>query len=150
MSPEGAKDKLRHKLGRGVPATPLCLPLPDRKRFNRLSQEAGRNLFAIQTITFGPFVRIIVGSENFIDPRKVDRKVLVDPFFLGCVVPMMISRHHQIPLDPLRIRTKIAMSPRSVEGHKDQIGEDDRLRKSKHERDEDKSAYQCVIDKVRS
>jgi hypothetical protein len=64
------------------------------------------------------------------------------------MVPMMISGHDQILFEPFRIVTEIAMSPGSVKGNKDQIRQDDRLLKSKHERSEDKSADKCVVDKV--
>src|SRR5216683_1017986 len=97
---------------------------------------------------FRPFIRIVVSSKNFIDPRKMNSKVLVDAFFLRSMVPMVISGHNQKPFEPFSIGTEIAMSPGSVEGNKNQIRQDDRLRKSKHERSEDKSADKCVVDKV--
>ncbi len=40
------------------------------------------------------------------------------------------------------------MSPGGVKGDKDQIRQDDRLRKAKHERNKDKSAHKCVVHKV--
>ena len=46
------------------------------------------------------------------------------------------------------IRAEIAMRPGSVKGNKNQIRQDDRLRKSQHERSQDKSAHQCVVHKV--
>jgi len=78
----------------------------------------------------------------------VDRKVFVDTLFLRRMVPMVISGHDQILFEPFRIGTEIAMGPGSVEGNKDQIRQDDRLRESKHEWSQDKSAYKCVVDKV--
>jgi len=42
-----------------------------------LPPEAGRDFFAVQAITFRPFVRIVIRSEDPIDPRKVDGKVLM-------------------------------------------------------------------------
>ena len=77
-------------------------------------------------------------------------KVLIDPLFLRSMVPMMISGHNQILFEPFRTRTEIAMRPRSVKGYKNQIRQNDRLRKSKHERNEDKSAHKRVVDKVRT
>ena len=95
-------------------------------------------------------VRVVIRSEDLVDPRKVDSKVLVDPLFLGRVVPMMISGHHEILLKPFNVRTEIAMRPGRVEGHKNQVRENDRLRKSEHERDENEAADKRVIDEVRA
>src|SRR5216684_1347886 len=108
------------------------------------------NFFAIQTITFRPLIRIVVSSKNFINPRKMNSKVLIDALFLRSMVPMMISGHNQKLFEPFSIGTEIAMSPGSVEGDKNQIRQDDRLRKSKHERSKDKSAHKCVVYKVRA
>ena len=80
----------------------------------------------------------------------MDGKILVDALFLRSMVPMMISGHHQELFDPFDVGTEIAMSPGSVQGHKNQIHQDNRLRKSEHERREDKSADQRVVDKVRA
>jgi len=63
-------------------------------------------------------------------------------------VPMVISGHNQKLFEPFGIGTEIAMSPGSVKGNKNQIRQDDRLRKSKHERGKDKSAHKCVVYKV--
>ena len=78
----------------------------------------------------------------------MNSEVLVDALFLRSVVPMMVSGHNQELVDPFDIGTEIAVSPSSVKGNKNQICQDDGLRKSKHERGEDKSAHKCVIDKV--
>ena len=118
------------------------------KWFDRLPQKARRNFFAVQAVTFRPLIRIVVSSKQFIDPRKMNSKVLIDPLFLRGMVPMMISGHHQKLFEPFRIGTEIAMSPGRVKGDKNQIRQDDRLRKSKHERNKDKSAHQCVVYKV--
>ena len=118
------------------------------KRLNRLPPKAGRDLFTVQAVLFRPMVRVIIRSEDFVDPRKVDSKILVDPLFLGRVVPMMISGHHEILFEPFNVRAEIAVRPGRVEGHKNQVRENDRLRKSEHERDEDEAADQGVIDKV--
>ena len=80
----------------------------------------------------------------------MDGEVLVDAFFLRSMVPMMISRHYQELLNPFRISTEIAVRPCRVKGDKNQVGQDDRLRKSKHERGKDKPANQCVIHEVRA
>jgi len=61
---------------------------------------------------------------------------------------MMISGHHQKLFEPFRIGTEIAMRPGSVKGDKNQIPQDDRLRKPKHERNKDKSAHQSFVHKV--
>src|SRR5216684_4129443 len=106
------------------------------------------NFFAIQTITFRPFIRIVISSKKFINPRKMNSKVLVDGLFLRSMVPMMISGHNQKLFEPFSIGTEIAVSPGSVKGDKNQICQDDRLRKSKHERSKDKSAHKCVVYKV--
>jgi hypothetical protein len=60
---------------------------------------------------------------------------------------MMVSGHNQIFFKPFGIRTTIAMRPGSVQGNENQIRQDDRLRKSKHQRRQDKSAHQSVVDK---
>ena len=78
----------------------------------------------------------------------MNSKVLIDAFFLRSMVPMMISGHDQILFEPFSVGTEIAMSPGRVKRNKNQICEDDRLRKSEHERDEDKSADECVVDEV--
>src|SRR3981081_1081690 len=78
----------------------------------------------------------------------MNSKVLIDALFLRSMVPMMISGHNQILLDPFSIGTEVAMSPGSVEGNKNQIRQDDRLRKAQHERNKDKSAHKCVVYKV--
>jgi len=78
----------------------------------------------------------------------MDSKVLVDALFLRGMVPMVISGHDQILFEPVSIGTEIAMSPGGVKGDENQIRQDDRLRKSKHERNKDKSAHKCVVDKV--
>ena len=97
---------------------------------------------------FRPFIRIVVSSKKSIDPRKMDRKVLVDALFLRSMVPMMISGHNQILFQPFCVGTEIAMSPGGVKGDENQIRQDDRLRKSKHERNKDKSAHECVVHEV--
>jgi len=76
-----------------------------RKWLNRLFQKAERNFFAVQAITFRPFVWVVISSEDFIDPRKVDGKVLIDTLFLRRMVPMMIPGHDQILFEPFRIGT---------------------------------------------
>ena len=63
---------------------------------------------------------------------------------------MMISGHHQKLFEPFRVGTEIAMRPGSVKGYKNQICQDDRLRKPKHKRNQNKSPDKCVIDKVRA
>src|SRR5438876_5381665 len=113
-----------------------------------LPQKVRRNLFAVQAITFRPHVGIVVSSKNLIDPRKMNGKVLVDRLFLRRMVPMVISGHDQKLFDPFGVGTEIAMSPGGVKGHKNQIRQDDRLRKSKHQRSKDKSAHECVVHKV--
>src|SRR6476660_3158483 len=97
---------------------------------------------------FRPFIRVVIGSKNLINPRKMNSKVLIDAHFLRSMVPMMISGHNQILFKPFSVGTEIAMSPDSVNGNKNQIRHDDRLRKSKHERNKDKSAHECVVYKV--
>src|SRR4029077_11485174 len=78
----------------------------------------------------------------------MDSKVLVDSLFLRSMVPVMISGHDQELFQPFRIGTEIAVSPGSVKGHKNQIRQYDRLRKSQHEGNKDKSAHQGVVHKV--
>ena len=80
----------------------------------------------------------------------MDGEVLVDSFLLRGVMPMMKSGHDQNFFEPFRIGREIAVSPSGVKGDKHQIPQDDRLRKSKHERSEDKSADKRVVDKVRA
>src|SRR5215467_1735096 len=115
---------------------------------NGLPEKVGCNFFAVKAITFRPVVRIVVRSEEFIDPRKMNGKVLVDPFLLRSMVPVMIPGHDQKLFEPFRIGTKIAMSPRRVKRNENQIRQNNRLRKSEHERNEDKSAHQRVVYKV--
>src|SRR5215470_4989275 len=118
------------------------------KWVNGLPEKVRGNFFAVQTITFRPAVRIVVRSEESIDPRKMNGKVLVDPFLLRSMVPVMVPGHHQKLFEPFRIGTKIAVSPGGVKRNENQIRQNDRLRKSKHERDEDESAHQRVVYKV--
>src|SRR5260221_9618031 len=80
-----------------------------------------------------PFIGIVVSSKKFINPRKMNSKVLVDALFLRSMVPMMISGHNQKLFEPFRVGTEIAMNPSGVKSDKDQIHQDDRLRKSKRE-----------------
>src|SRR5882757_10720030 len=97
-----------------------------------------------------PFSGIVVSSKKLINPRKMNSKVLVDALFLRSMVPMMISGHDQKLFEPFGIGTEITMSPSRVNGDKNQIRHDDRLRKPKHERSKDKSAHQGVVYKVRT
>src|SRR5580693_6022396 len=101
------------------------------KGLNRLSKETRRNFLAIQTVTFRPLVRIVVSPEKLINPGKMNGEVLIDALFLRSMVPMMVSGHDQKLFDPFCIGTKIAMSPGSMKGHKDQVCQDNGLRKSK-------------------
>src|ERR1700730_9860874 len=78
----------------------------------------------------------------------MNSKVLIDGLFLRGMVPMMISGHNQKLFEPFGIGTEIAMSPSSVKGDKNQIRQDDRLRKSEHERNQDKSSHEGVVYKV--
>src|SRR4029077_3194444 len=118
------------------------------KRFNRLANKVRGNLFAGQAILFRPFFRKVVSPKKFINPRKMNSKVPVDALFLRRVVPMMISGHNQKLFEPFRVGTEIAVSPGGVKSNKNQIRQDDRLRKSKHERSKDKTAHKCVVYKV--
>ena len=61
---------------------------------------------------------------------------------------MMVSGHDEKLFEPFRIGAEITMCPGSVQGDKNQIREDDRLRESEHEREQDKSADKRVVDKV--
>src|SRR5580658_8806106 len=123
-----------------------CFPFGEW--LNSLPEKALRNFLAVQTVTFRPLIRIVVGPKKFIDPRKMNGEVFIDALFLRSVVPMMVSGHDQKLLNPFCVGTEIAVSPGSVQGDKNQICQDDRLRKSKHERNEDKSAHECVVHKV--
>src|SRR5262249_11342976 len=107
-----------------------------------LSQEAGRNLFAIEAVSLRPVIGIVVSAKKPVDPGEMDGKVFVDTLFLGGVVPMTISGHNQKFFDPFSIGTEIAMRPGGVKSDENQIGQDDRLGKTEHERSEDKSANQ--------
>src|SRR5579859_463842 len=64
------------------------------------------------------------------------------------MVPMMESGHDQKLFEPFGIGTEIAVSPGGVKGDEDQVPQDDRLRKSKHHGNKDKSADKCVVHKV--
>src|SRR5260370_36021500 len=75
-------------------------------------------------------------------------KGYVNSLILRSMVPMMISGHIQELYEPISIGAENAMSPCSVNGNKNQIRKDDRLRKSKHERSKDKAAHQRVVYKV--
>ena len=90
----------------------------------------------------------VIRSEHLIDPRKMDGEILVDAFFLRSMVPVVVSGHDQKFFEPFRIRTKIAMRPSRVKRNEDQVREDDRLRKSKHEWDENKTAHERVVHEV--
>src|SRR5262249_58128490 len=111
-------------------------------------QKPRQIFYAAKAINVRPFIRKVISPENFVDPRKMNSEVLVDAFFLRGMVPMMISRHNQELFEPFRIGAEIAMSPRRVKGDKHQIPQDDRLRKSEHERGQDKSAHEGVVHKV--
>src|SRR5579859_3922314 len=118
------------------------------KRFNRLPQKARRYFLAVQAVLLRPLIRIVVSSKKFIDPRKMNGKVLVDALFLRSMVPVMISGHDQKFFQPFGIGAEIAMGPGCVQGNKNQIRQDDRLRKPKHHRNKNKAAYQRVVHKV--
>src|SRR5207302_6658826 len=135
---EGNENGRRSAQGRSIRRTGfLRCSFSFSKWFNRLPDEATRNFLAVQAVTFRPLIGIVVSSKKLINPRKVNSKVLIDALFLGGMVPMMVSGHHQELFEPFGIGTEIAMSPGSVKGNKDQIRKDDRLRKSKHERNEE-------------
>src|SRR6202035_255760 len=97
---------------------------------------------------FRPFTGIVVSPKKFIDPRKMNGKVLIDALFLRSMVPMMVSGHNQVLFNPFRTGAEIAMCPGSVKGNKNQIRKDDRLRKSKHEGNKDKSAHKRIVHKM--
>ena len=111
------------------------------KWFDRLPKKVRRNFFAGQAVSFRPFLRKVISPKYFINPREMNREVPVDGLLLGGMVPMMISGHDQKLFEPFGVRAEIAMSPSSVKGDKNQIRQDDRLRKSKHERNKDKSTH---------
>ena len=111
-------------------------------------KEARSNFFAVQAVTFWPLIRIVVRSKKLINPRKMNGEVLIDTLFLRSMVPMVIPGHHQILFEPFGIGAEIAVGPGRVKGDKNQIRQDDRLRKSEHERNKDKSAHQSVVYKV--
>ena len=113
-----------------------------------MPKKVRRNFFAVQPVVDRPGIREVVCSKNFIDPRKMNRKVLVDAFFLRSMVPMMVPGHDQEPFEPFRVGTEIAMNPSGVKSDKDQIRKGDRFRKSKHEGNKDKSADQRVVHEV--
>src|SRR5579859_3154463 len=127
---------------------PLRRPFSPGKWFNRLPHKARGYFLAVQAVTFRPLIWIVVSSEKFIDPRKMNGKVFIDALFLRSMVPVMISGHDQKLFQPFGIRAEIAMGPGSVQGNKNQIRQDDRLRKSKHHGNKDKSAHQRVVHKV--
>ena len=78
----------------------------------------------------------------------MDSKVLVDALFLRSVMPMMISGHNQELLQPFCVGTEVAMCPGRVKSDKDQIGEDDALRKAQHQGSENETSDKCVIHEV--
>src|SRR5262249_54640760 len=78
----------------------------------------------------------------------MNREVFVDGLFLRSVVPMMVSGHDQELFDPFGIGAEITMRPGGVKGDKDQIPQDDGLRKSEHEGSKNKSAHKRVVHKV--
>ncbi len=148
MNVAGCVSRAGWLLLRGHGARFLGRSFPEYEWSDRLPPEAGRDSLSPEAINFWPFVGIVIGSEDSIDPGKVDGKVLIDTFVLRSMVPMMISGHNQIPFEPFRIRTEIAVNPGRVKGDENQVDENDWLRKSKHKRSENKSAHQCVVDEV--
>src|SRR5580700_385401 len=123
-----------------------CFPFGEW--LNSLPEKALRNFLAVQAVTFRPLLGIVVSPKKLIDPRKMNGEVLIDTLLLRSMVPMVVSGHNQKLFNPLCVGTEIAMSPGSVKGHKNQIRQDDRLRKSKHERNKDKSAHESVVYEV--
>jgi len=123
-------------------------PFPLCKWFNCLPDKAGCNLLSVQAITSRPFIGVVIGSEDPVDPRKVDSEIFVQAFFLRSMVPVMVSRSHQTPREPARARCEIAVRPCSLKCHKNQIHQNDRLGKSNHERRKDTRAHDYVFKEV--
>src|SRR5262249_6443637 len=107
-------------------------PFPLCKWFNCLPEKARGNLLSVQAITLRPFIRIVIGPEDLIDPGKVDGEILVKAFLLRSMVPMVVSRRYQTPSEPFRAGSEIAVRPSSLQRHKNQIRQNDGLRKANH------------------
>src|ERR1700722_7565781 len=80
---------------------------PFQKRFDGLPQKAGRDLFAVEAISFRPFLGKIIRSEKFIDPGKVDGEIFVDALFLRSGVPVIVSRNQKKIFDPFRVGAEV-------------------------------------------
>ena len=96
-------------------------PFPLCKWFNCLSDKAKRDLLSVQAVALRPFIGIVIGSEDLIDPGKVDREIFVEAFFLRSMVPVVISRRHETSFQPFRARSEIAVRPGGLKRHKNQI-----------------------------
>src|SRR5262249_54019890 len=95
------------------------LPLERKKE---LSPEARRDVLVVQAVAFRPLVLgKIVGSEQPVDPRKVDGKVLVDRLALRRVMPVMVSRLDQERFQPFNRRPEIAVRPGRMKRHEQQV-----------------------------
>jgi hypothetical protein len=55
-----------------------------------LHDKTGWNLLSLQAITFRPFIGVVTGSEDLVDPRKMDGEILVEAFFLRGEQPFMV------------------------------------------------------------
>ena len=126
----------------------LLAPFPLCKGFNCLPDEAGRDLFSVQAIEFRPFIGKIIGSEDLVDPGKMNSEVFIEALFLGSVVPVVVSGRYQTSREPSRARCEIAVSPRSLKCHKNQIRQNDGLRKGNHQRGNDTCAHDDVFEEV--
>jgi hypothetical protein len=126
----------------------LLAPFPLCKGFDCLPDEAGRDLFSVQAIEFRPFIGKVIGSEDLVDPGKMNSEVFIKTLFLRSVVPVVVPRRHQTFCEPSRARCEIAVRPRSLKCHKNQITQNDGLREGNHERRNDTCAHDYVFEEV--
>ena len=124
------------------------VPFPLCKWFNCLPDKARRDLFSVQAIKFRPFIRKVIGSEYLVDPGKMNSEVFIKALFLRSMVPVVVSRRYQTSCEPSRARCEIAVRPRSLKCHKNQITQNDGLRKGNHERRNNTCAHDYVFKEV--
>jgi len=91
----------------------------------------------VQAVRIRPFVfGEVIGSEDPINPRKVDSEILVYGLRLRRVMPVVVSGLNQVRLQPLDRRAEVAMGPGGVEVLRKQIGDEHVVGKHEHHGDQ--------------
>ena len=103
--------------------------IADSERIDELANVTRRHGRAIrQTVRCRPAIAWQVkGPEQPIQERQVDRKVLVDRFPLGPVMPVMELRRGQDPAQRPEPEADVRVDERRLNAHERHIGEERRL-----------------------